>query len=197
MSLENITAKIVAEANEFAASVIAEAEAEAKSIAEEYETIAEKESSQIIDAAYEKASEIMHRANTQSLKEKRISILSTKWEYLDNTFLSAVKLLCKMPDDEQVVLMAGLVRKYQRSDAELVFNKADRDRLGKAVVNSVNASAGAKGFKAKLSAGTGDFAGGLILKEGGVEANLSYEALVMSRREQLEDDVSSVLFDSE
>ena len=195
MSLENITRKIVSEANEFAAAVIAEAKTEAKAITEEYESIAEKEHNEIVDTAFEKASEIMHRSNAQSMKEKRINILSAKWEYLDNAFSAAAKLLCKMPDDKQVRFVVSLIQKYQRTDAELIFNKTDRDRLGQIVVDTVNAVS--KDFKVTLSERTGDFSGGVILKEGGVEANLTYEALVADKREQLEDEVSSVLFDQD
>jgi len=195
MSLEQITEKIKSEAGDFSAAVKTEAEAEARSITEEYEAAAEKEYNQIVDAAYEKAREILHRANAQSMKEKRINILSAKWEYLDNTFALAVKHLCKMPGGEQARLLTGLVAKYQRADAELIFNKADRETLGPAVVDALNAAAA--GPRAALSDRTGDFAGGLILREGGVEANLTYEALVAGRREQLEDAVSLILFGKE
>ena len=194
MSLENITGKIVSEANEFASAVIAEAQTEATAILEEYEATAEKEYNQIIDTAYEKASEIMHRSNAQSMKEKRINILSAKWEYLSNAFSAAVSLLCRMPDEKQVSFLTGLVRKYQQAEAEIIFNKADRERIGHLVEERVNA---AGGFRVTLSESTGDFLGGLVLKEGGVEANLTYETLVASCRESLEDEVSSILFEQE
>jgi vacuolar-type H+-ATPase subunit E/Vma4 len=183
----------VSEANEFAAAVTAEAEAEAKTISEEFESTAEKEHHQIVDTACDRANEIMHRSNAQSMKEKRINILSAKWEYLDNAFLSAVKLLSKQPEEEQVRFMASLVQKYQRADAELIFNAADGSRIGQAVTDQVNAAA--HGVKVTLSEKHGDFSGGLIMKEGGVETNLTYEALVSARREQLEEAVSGILFE--
>jgi V/A-type H+-transporting ATPase subunit E len=192
MSLENITRKILSDAREYAEAAVSEAGIEAGKTAEEYETAAEREYNQIIDAAYEKASEILHRSNAQSMKEKRVNILSAKWEYLDNAFAAAVKSLSKLPDNEQAVFLAGLVRRHQRADAELVFNRNDRERLGPAVVRLINAEAG--GFAVTLSERTGDFSGGLILQEGGVEANLTYSVLVAARREQLEDEVSSILF---
>jgi len=195
MSLENITGKIVSEANEFAAAVIAEAVAEAEKITEEYEAVAEKEHNQIVDTAYEKASEIMHRSNAQSMKEKRINILSAKWEYLDNAFMAAVKMMSKMPDDDQVRFLVSQIRKYQRSDAELIFNKNDRERLGHAVVNSFSDETG--GYKVTLSETTGEFSGGLVLKESNIETNLTYDSLVASQRELLEDEVSTILFDVE
>ena len=195
MGLENITRKIVSDADEFAETVIAEAELEAKAITDEYESSAEKEYNQIVDAAYEKASEIMHRANAQSMKEKRVNILATKWEYLDNAFSAAVKLLVKMPEGKQVRLLVDLIHRYANSDAEAIFNKADHDHIGKTVVKQANTNL--KGFKIVISDKVGDFSGGLILKHGGVETNLTYDILVASNREQLEDEVSAILFGQE
>ena len=195
MSLEFITQKIVDDATEYADSVVEKAREEAKAITEEYELIAEKDYNHIVDSAYEKANEILHRSSAQGLKEKRIDIMSTKWEYLDSVFSSAVKLMNNVAKDKQVRLLAGLVQQYQRSDAELIFNAGDREKLGQSVVDAVNSAS--KGFKVTLSKDTGDFSGGLILKEDNIEANLTYETIVTSRREELEDEVSAVLFKEE
>jgi len=192
MSLENITQKIIADANDYAADIVGKAKEEARAITDEYESFAEKEYNQIIESAYVKANEVLHRANTQGIKEKRINIISTKWEYLDNVFSSAVQLMCQLPSEEQMRFIVSLIGKYQHSEAELVFNSADRDRMGKKVVAAVNSARG--GFKVMLSEQTGDFSGGVILKEEGAEANLTFEAIVASNREQLEEEVSAILF---
>jgi len=134
----------------------------------------------------------MHRSGAQGVKEKRISVISAKWEYLDSVFSSAVQLMCQLPNDVQVRFMAGLVQKYQHAEAELIFNATDRERLGRDVVSAVNSTPGS--FKVTLSENTGNFSGGLILKETNAEANLTYDAIVASEREKLEDEVSSILF---
>jgi vacuolar-type H+-ATPase subunit E/Vma4 len=192
MSLEYITQKIIDDANEYATDVIKKAKEEAETIAKEYESFADKEYNLIIESAYEKANEILHRANTQGVKEKRISIISTKWEYLDNVFSSAAQLLSELPEDEQLRFIVSLIHKYQRAEADLIFNAADGKRLGEKIINAVNSTPG--GYKVKLSEQTDDFSGGVIIKETGAEANLTYEALVSSKREQLEDEVSAILF---
>ena len=192
MSLEYITQKIIADANDYVADVIGKASEEAKTITEEYESIAEKEYNQIVDSAYEKANEIVHRSNAQGLKEKRINIITAKWEYLDSVFSSAIQLMCELPTDVQVRFLTGLILKYQRSEAELIFNKADRERLGHDVIFTVNSTHGSQ--KVTLSESTGNFSGGLILKEANVEANLTYDSIVASEREKLEDEVSEILF---
>ena len=192
MSLEFIISKIIADANEYADGVIGKAKEEAKAITEEYESFAEKEYNQIVDSAYEKANEIMHRSGAQGVKEKRINVISAKWEYLDSAFSSAIQLMHELPSDVQVRFMAGLVDKYQRADAELIFNAVDRERFGHDVVSAVNSAPGA--IKVTLSENTGNFSGGLILKEANVEANLTYDAIIASERERLEDEVSAILF---
>jgi len=192
MSLEYITQKIIDEANDYADDVIEKAKEEARTTSEEYESLAEKEYNQIIDLAYEKANEILNRATAQGVKEKRINIISAKWEYLDNAFSSAIKLMCKQPNDVQVRFITSLVLKYQRSESELIFSAADRDRLGNDVVVAVNKAPGS--FKVKLSDIVGDFSGGVILKEENIEANLTYDAIIASERERLEEEVSAILF---
>ena len=192
MSLEYITQKIIDEASDYADDVIEKAKEEARTTSEEYESLAEKEYNQIIDSAYEKANEVLNRATAQGVKEKRINIISAKWEYLDNAFSSAIKLMCKLPNEKQVRFIAGLVQKYQRSEAELIFNSVDRDRLGSDVVAAVNKAPGS--FKVRLSDTVGDFSGGVILKEKSVEANLTYDAIIASERERLEEEVSAILF---
>ena len=192
MSLEYITQKIIADANEYANDVVGKAKEEAKIITQEYESLSEKEYNQIVDSAYEKANEILHRANAQGMKEKRISIISTKWEYLDKVFSSAIQLMCDLPSEKQKRFIVDLIQKYQRSEAELIFNATDRDRLGHDIVTAINSTPG--GFKVTLSQLTGDFSGGLILKEADVEANLTYDAIVASNREKLEEEVSAIMF---
>ena len=192
MSLEHIVQKITADADEYVADVIGKAMEEAKTVTQEYEATAEKEYNQIVDSAHEKANEVVHRANAQGVKEKRINIITAKWEYLDNVFSTAIQLMCELPKDVQVRFLTGLVQKYQRSDAELIFNAADRERLGPDVIIALNSIRGS--HKVTLSESTGNFSGGLILKEANVEANLTYEAIVASEREQLEDEVSAILF---
>jgi len=192
MSLEYITQKIIDEASDYADDVIEKAKEEARITTEEYESLAEKEYNQIIDSAYEKANEVLNRATAQGVKEKRINIISAKWEYLDNAFSSAIKMMCNQTNDVQVRFIVGLILKYQRSEAELIFNAVDRDRLGSDVVAAVNAAPGS--FKVRLSDITGDFSGGVILKESNVEANLTYDAIVSSERERLEEEVSAILF---
>ena len=192
MSLEHIVQKITADADEHVADVIGKAMEEAKAITLEYEATAEKEYNQIVDSAYEKANEVVHRANAQGVKEKRINIITAKWEYLDKVFSSAVQLMCELPADVQVRFLAGLIQKYQRSEAELIFNATDRERVGHDVVSVINSTPGS--LKVTLSETTGNFVGGLILKEANVEANLTYETIIASEREQLEDEISAILF---
>ena len=192
MSLEYIIQKIIADANEFADDIIGKAKEEAQIITVECESSSEKEYNQIVNLAYEKANEILHRSTAQGVKEKRISIISKKWEYLDSVFSSAVDLMCDIPRDEKIRFIVSLILKYQRSDAEAIFNAADRDILGHDVIAAINSSS--QGHKLTLSDTTGDFSGGVILKEAGIEVNLTFDTIVASKREQLEDDVSSILF---
>ena len=52
----------------------------------------------------------------------------------------------------------------------------------------------AHGRTIKLSDETGNFAGGCIIKEGNIETNCTFEVLVKGMRDELEQEVSNVLF---
>lgn len=195
MSIEYITEKIVSDAKAYAEKVIAEAEAEAKAIMSEYEALANEKYNEIIDGAYEKSKEIFNRSNAHGLKEKRVKLLTAKWEYMDKAFAAGVEMLRTMPDEEQLRFLSGLLAKYQREDAELIFNKADCERIGKTLVDTVNSDP--KSLKVVLAEETGDFSGGFIIKEGRIETDFTYDTIVSRMKESLEEDVFAILFEHE
>ena len=68
-------------------------------------------------------------------------------------------------------------------DEEAVFSKKDRGRVGQKAVDKANA----KGKRIKLSAQTADIRGGFILKNGDIEDNMTFPAVIADRRDELED----------
>ena len=77
-------------------------------------------------------------------------------------------------------------------EEEIVLNARDRAAVGQKVVDAANAKL--SGGKLTLSADTGDFKGGLILRRGSIEANCTAELLVELRREDMAAELAKVLF---
>ena len=83
---------------------------------------------------------------------------------------------------------------------EVVFNKEDRDRYGKAVLDGMRRMAVGKyerSFldKVVLSKECAPIDGGLILRCGNIESNASLERLFAETRESMEAEVGRILFE--
>lgn len=210
-----ITEKILSEAKAWADEQTGAAKAEADTIAVEFAAMARAESEKSLAEADEKAKAIWERASSQGEMDKRKMMLASKQGCVNAAFEQALEKMRTMPDEEKVLLMVRSAVKYQTADAQYIFNADDQGNVGPLVVETVNAifkreklrdtfSGGVremlgkllteKPFKAELSSKVGEFAGGFILKQGDIESNCTFEVLIGGVREELEGEVSSILF---
>ena len=98
-----------------------------------------------------------------------------------------------LPEEQYVALLAKLAAEASvTGEEEIVLNARDRAAVGQKVVDAANAKL--SGGKLTLSADTGDFKGGLILRRGSIEANCTAELLVELRREDMAAELARVLF---
>ena len=120
-------------------------------------------------------------------------MLQYKREAIEQAFQKALEVLCAQPSDKQ--LLGSAASKAIAGDVQIILNQKDRDAFGKQLVDSIQkqlADAG-KTYTVSLSSKTASIAGGMILDEGRVETNLSYEILVKNMRDELEAQVARVL----
>lgn len=215
--VSNLTEKILGEAREYEAEQLALAKSEAESIAAEYETQEKASFEAAVKEAESKASAVAERAKSQAEMDRRKMLLATKQDAINGAFALALEKLCSLSAEDKVLLMVRLAVKYQTQDAEFIFNKADREQIGQTVVDTVNAVYARRQLKdtfsggfleavkklvigedtkrrATLSDAAGSFAGGFILKQGDIENNCTFETLIGGMRDELEGEVSSLLF---
>ena len=122
-------------------------------------------------------------------------MLQYKREAIEQAFQKALEVLCAQPSDKQVQLLSSAASKAIAGDVQIILNQKDGDAFGKQLVDSIQkqlADAG-KTYTVSLSSKTASIAGGMILDEGRVETNLSYEILVKNMRDELEAQVARVL----
>ena len=120
-------------------------------------------------------------------------MLQYKREAIEQAFQKALEVLCAQPSDKQVQLLSSAASKAIAGDVQIILNQKDGDAFGKQLVDSIQkqlADAG-KSYTVSLSSKTAS--GGMILDEGRVETNLSYEILVKNMRDELEAQVARVL----
>lgn len=215
--VSNITDKILQEARSWSDAHLKEAKAEAEKVSAQYTTDAAAQTKEILAGADQKAAAAMERAKSQAEMDRRKSVLAMKQKAVGDTFGAALQSLADMPEEDRALLMVRMVIQYQTQDAELIFNGKDQKTVGPAVVETVNAiytrnqlketfsgtflekvkklvfDTPAK-HKVVLSEQVGSFSGGFILKEGDIENNCTFEVLLNAVRDELEGEVSSILF---
>ncbi len=180
-NLDNLTAKILADAKEKAARIVenAKAEAEAK-IAEELR-LAEAESEKIAADAELEAARRAGQIVTGNALAMRDENLAAKREMLDKVFTEALKRLNDMPKEEFEKFLSGYLSKLELSGESLYLP-------AKYGITQVPAEGVALGSDSRA------IDGGFILSKDGIEQNHTFEALLRYYRDEMESEVLKILY---
>ena len=193
--IENIVQRIIADGQAEADAILADAKLQADAILAEWEEKAQKETSDLLSRGEQSAAERAARLESVAELEGRKLILKAKQETISLAFDEALKKLLALPQDKKVEILSALCAKAAVTGAEeVIFSPADRDTVGKAVVEKANSLLAGKG-KLTLSAETRPIQGGAILRDRGVEVNCGFDTLVRLARPDLERQVAGILFD--
>ena len=105
----------------------------------------------------------------------------------------ALEQLLNLPEQEYTALLADLAVKAAVTGREaVILSQKDRTRYGKQVVTAANERL--NGGRLTLSEQTRPIQGGVILSDGDVEVNCSFETLVRLQRGALDRPVAQILF---
>lgn len=191
--IEKITGRINADAQAEIDAVLGEAQAKADQIKASYDAQARQEYETLSTRGERAAKEREGHLASSAQMESRKLILAAKQEMLDKAFQQAQRKLCTLKDEEMTRLLAGLaVKASVTGKEELILNGGVKRRLGKTVVERANAQGG---LHLTLSAQEGSFEGGVVLKNGAVETNCTFDTLVRLVRGEIAGEVAKVLFD--
>lgn len=193
---EKITAHIIGEAEAKAADVISEAKKKAEGISAEYAVKAKAEYTERIRAGVRECEGRVDRMERMAQMESRKSVLALKQELMSEAFARAEKLVQEMPEKDYTAFLAKLAADASvDGDEEIILSSAD-SALAPAVLSGANAllNASGKNGKLRLSAESGSFDGGLILRKGGIDINCTVKALIDSVRNEVSPAVADVLF---
>jgi V/A-type H+-transporting ATPase subunit E len=193
--IDKIIGRISGDAQEEIDAIIAEAKSQAAEITAKYEAQAKAESDDILARGEKAADERGERLASVAQLECRKANLAVKQEVIDEAFEAAKKKLLALPEDQYVSLLAGLAAKASSTGKEqLIFSKADRARVGKAVVVAANEKLGGDAMLT-LAGETRPMDGGFILSSGQTEVNCTFDTLIRLQRSELAGQVAKVLFD--
>ena len=194
--IDNITARIEADALAEAAKITEDAEKRGAELLAEAENEAQA-------AYWQRAKEGMQSMNDRVARlggaadmEARKSILNYKAEAVESVFEAAKKKLLALPEEEYIAFLAGQAAMAAETGREsLVFSARDA-KLAPAVAEKANALLAEQGKPAELSVSddTLDCAGGLTVCAGSVSVNCTIDALVENARQTMTAEIAAYLF---
>ena len=196
--VERINARIIAEAEEFAADQKARAEAEAEKILSAATKSSGEKVNAILDRANEKAAALIESAKSSAGMRERNSMLALKVEMMEKAFEKALEKIIGLPDDKYVTAIAALLAEtansflFDGAKAEIYFGEKDTplaEKILAAAKNAITVNAdiavGNKNIGAKA---------GFVLACGDTEVNCSAETIIASAKNSLEKQVLGILF---
>ena len=222
--IEKITQRIDAENQAEIDRILADGRDKAAAVTAKFQAQAEAEARELAAKNDRAAAEREERLVSAAQMEARKSILAVRQEMVERAYQRALEKLRSLPEEEYVSLLAALlVRASSTGREEVIFSPEDRAGAGKAAVAKANellAKAAAPdlplgdGVVANLvsravagvsalaqgtamltvSEETRDIQGGFILRDGRIEINCAFDALVRAEREQTAGAVAKRLF---
>ena len=192
MSIENITQKILSEANANREVTIKNAETRSSQIIDEAKVQAEAIMKKIAEKAEKDAETLKSRKVSAAELQGKKMMLSAKQDAIKKGFDVALGKLKEMPEDKYINFMADEIVKIPNCEGTIILNEQDRKEIGEKLVKAVNDRL--KGEKITLSNNTVQSSGGFILKNGKVEINSTFETLLNAIRDELTYAVANVLF---
>ena len=184
--LDAISAQSLAETDK----IMESSRQEAEELQKLYEKEALKTRDNILSKANIEADGIRQRNLSQAGIESRNILLSARREAIEKVFAKAAERLASMPDTEKKSLYEKLISRYSGSDEVIVqLNSNDKDKLGRKIKPD--------GVKITIEKETGDFSGGLIIKEKTTETNCTFDVMVENAKKEMVSEVAAMLFSAD
>lgn len=193
--LNKLVEQIITAARDAADAKLAETRRQAENIILEAEERARQESDIILQEANEKAADIIERAKSSADLQKRRAILSAKQQIIEGTMKKTMNTLKSLPKEEYIDLILRMVSRYaQPQCGSIIFSKRDLERLPADFERQLNERLKSNGGSLTLSSENRQIDGGFVLVYGDIEENCTFEAILSSKYDILQDKVNDFLF---
>jgi V/A-type H+-transporting ATPase subunit E len=151
---------------------------------------AEKAAAEVNVKAQKKAVQIKSAAKSSAELTKRNALLAKRRTEINITIEKLSEYLLNLDDKEYFNIIYKLSSKLKGMKGVVLFNKKDLARLPK----DFTAQLSKNGVTAEVSKAPVDIDGGFILKCGDIEENMSFSAVISSKRDDIEDLINRELF---
>lgn len=222
--IERITRRIGADTQAEIDRILADANAQAQAISEKFRAQAQAEDRMLLARSEKAAAEREERLVSAAQMEARKTLLAAKQEMVELAYRRAMEKLRSLTKEQYTELLSAMLAEAATTGREeVIFSPEDRAGVGKAAVaraNELLARASAPdlllgdGMLAdlvnKVAAGVSALAqgtamltvseetrpmdGGFILRDGRIEVNCTFGALIQAERERTAGAVAKLLF---
>ena len=192
MSIEKITSKILAQAEELKDQVMAEAKEKSDGVLAEAEVKAAELVKESQERGLEEKEKIISRRKSVAEIDSRKVVLAKKQEIIAETFEKAAAAITGMNEDEYINLLVNLGKCSGITAGQLIFNEKEKAAIGQKVADALNAAVECGQFT--VAEETRKLQGGYMLKAGQTFINNTVEALVEENKAALTGDIVKMLF---
>lgn len=191
-NVKNMTSKILKDAEAGKENILAAAEEEKNKILSKKVSSANEIAQEILEKAEVEAKSKKERVISSAKLKVRNNKLAAKQEIIDEVFEKSIDKLTKLSKEDFLNFVKNAISSMNLSGKQtLILNEEGLKFVDEAFIDELN-----KNVDAQIILGetAGNFKGGFILENNGIEINSTYEALVSSLRDELEFEVAQVLF---
>lgn len=193
--LEKMVERITGEARAAADKKVEEARSQAAVILED----TEKETKKLCAAINEKSKAELAASEerNQSAMDlmRRTEVLKAKQELIRETIDKACDSFCCVEGEAYYKVLENMVSKFVRPEkGQMLLSAKDFDRAPAGFAQNIEAAAKKAGGSLTLAKAQVSIEKGFILSYGGIEENCSFKALFADKKDELQDQVSRILF---
>ena len=189
---KNITSKILKDAEAGKENILAAAEEEKNKILSKKASSANEIAQEILQKAEADAKSKKERVISSAKLKVRNNKLAAKQEIIDEVFEKSINKLTELSKEQFLNFVKNSILSMNLTGKQtLILNETGLKFVDDSFIDELNKEAKAT---IALSKTAGNFKGGFILENNGIEINSTYEALVSSLRDELEFEVAKVLF---
>lgn len=195
-NLNNITSKIIKDAEEKRDEILNAAKAESDSIISKEVKKAKSLEVELIEKAKIEAKARENRVISNAKLRVRNNELKAKQDIIGKVFEKAVERLNSLSTLEYKEYILKTLNSLDLDGTEtLIINKKDEEIINNEFLLDLNKKLISLGKKGEISVlANGNFSRGFILDRNGIQINNTFESLVKSLRSELELEVTKVLF---
>jgi len=193
-NINNLTSKIIKDAEDKKEAVLQEAEKEKNKILSKKQEEANTAEKTILEKAEREAVSRKERIISSAQLQARNEKLQAKQEIISQAFLESIEALCNISENDfREFIKTAILNSSIVGNQKLILNDLGKKIVDETLLREINKELGAKA-SITLSEETRNFKGGFILEKEGIEINNTFEALVNSLKDDLSIEVAEVLF---